>query len=177
KVIPDAQVSSPPGLGSIPRAGQDLAWLGAVGWADDARSTSGNGVAKQCAARKPETMCGEHLLVGGIEWRARERAQIHREQIVPKARYGDLARVFTARLAGPLDDRDIPSLTEGQRAGRRAGQRAGRGEGQFPFLKRLSARKMEQTAGQTMGQTTTEPNTTEILLDLLKRAAQAHEFT
>lgn len=33
---------------------------------------------------------------------------------------------------------------------------------------------MEQTAGQTMGQTTTEPNTTEILLDLLKRAAQAH---
>ncbi len=25
-----------------------------------------------------------------------------------------------------------------------------------------------------MGQTTTEPNTTEILLDLLKRAAQAH---
>jgi hypothetical protein len=32
---------------------------------------------------------------------------------------------------------------------------------------------MEQTAGQTMGQTTTEPNTTEILLDLLKRAAQA----
>jgi len=36
---------------------------------------------------------------------------------------------------------------------------------------------MEQTAGQTMGQTTTEPNTTEILLDLLKRAAQAHEFT
>ena len=85
-----------------------MAWR--LGWADDARSTSGNGVAKQCAARKPETMCGEHLLVGGIESRARERAQIHREQIVPKARYGDLARVFTARLAGPLDDRDIPSL-------------------------------------------------------------------
>jgi hypothetical protein len=46
-------------------------------------------------------MCGEHLLVGGIEWRARERAQIHREQIVPKARYGDLARVFTAPPASP----------------------------------------------------------------------------
>jgi hypothetical protein len=28
--------------------------------------------------------------------------------------------------------------------------------------------------GQTMGQTTTQPSTTEILLDLLKRAAQAH---
>jgi len=28
--------------------------------------------------------------------------------------------------------------------------------------------------GQTMGQSTAEPDTTEILLDLLKRAAQAH---
>jgi len=43
KVVPDAQVSSPPGLGSIsppaagiPRAGQDLALLGAIGWADGA---------------------------------------------------------------------------------------------------------------------------------------------
>jgi hypothetical protein len=42
-VIPDAQVSSPPGSGSIsppaagiPRAGQDLAWLAAIGWTDGA---------------------------------------------------------------------------------------------------------------------------------------------
>jgi hypothetical protein len=56
-------------------------------------------------------MRDERLLVGGKKWRARERAQIRREEIMPKPRQGALARLHRpARLVGPLDDRDLPAL-------------------------------------------------------------------
>ena len=67
----------------------------------------------ECIARRREgeAVARQRRAIGGDEGRAGEQAEVHREQIVPKARQRRLARLHRAARDGvALENADLPAL-------------------------------------------------------------------